>query len=450
MKSKINTVKQIFSLAMIGILLATAHSCDEKNEDIKTIEVKIRLVYPAGYEPRAGVPVKLTGNYAVFEAQTDASGMADFTVAVGVYEAMSFESYLEDKNYILFNGTKSNMVVNESLSQNVFDMPLTMSKTSQLVIKEIYNGGCQKDDGSGAFQNDKYVILYNNSSGPVSLKNYCLGACMPSNGHATNNFMSGGELSYLKQGWIPAGFGIWALESDVMLEAGRQIVIALENAIDNTQTYSNSVNLANAGYYTAYDIAVWPNTTYYKVADVIPGNHYLKAYKIAGAVGNAWPLSVSSPAFFVFQTKNSTPAAFANNADNIVLHGTSSSQANLKTPVDWIVDGIEIFQKGQEANSKKRLTDNVDAGSIYLTNNQGYTLYRNVDKEATEMIPENAGKMVYDYDKGTAGLVEGGTTDPSGIDAEASLKLGARIIYKDTNNSTVDFHQRKQASLIQM
>ena len=40
-----------------------------------------------------------------------------------------------------------------------------------------------------------------------------------------------------------------------------------------------------------------------------------------------------------------------------------------------------------------------------------------------------------------------GSTDPSGIDAEASLKNGARIIYQDTNNSTNDFHQRKQASL---
>ena len=40
-----------------------------------------------------------------------------------------------------------------------------------------------------------------------------------------------------------------------------------------------------------------------------------------------------------------------------------------------------------------------------------------------------------------------GSTDPSGIDAEASIKNGAVIIYKDTNNSTNDFHQRRQASI---
>ena len=39
------------------------------------------------------------------------------------------------------------------------------------------------------------------------------------------------------------------------------------------------------------------------------------------------------------------------------------------------------------------------------------------------------------------------STDPSGIDAEASIRNGAHIIFKDTNNSTVDFHERQQCSL---
>jgi hypothetical protein len=137
--------------------------------------------------------------------------------------------------------------------------------------------------------------------------------------------------------------------------------------------------------------------------------------------------------------------AYAANPANIVLHGSSVSQANLKTPVGWIIDGVEAYLYGN-INSKKRLTDAVDAGWVNLTNNQGYTIYRNVDKEATEAIASNTGKIVYNYAYGTVGI-PGGTTDPSGIDAEASIKAGARIIYQDTNNSTKDFHQRKQASL---
>jgi hypothetical protein len=99
-----------------------------------------------------------------------------------------------------------------------------------------------------------------------------------------------------------------------------------------------------------------------------------------------------------------------------------------------------VYAKG--STSAKRLTAPVDAGYIAFTNYQGYTLYRNVDKEATEAIPGNAGKLVYNYNLATED-----TTDPSGIDAEASIKAGARIIYQDTNNSTNDFHVRSRASL---
>lgn len=77
-----------------------------------------------------------------------------------------------------------------------------------------------------------------------------------------------------------------------------------------------------------------------------------------------------------------------------------------------------------------------------MTPKMGYTLYRNVDKEASESLEENKGKLVYNYAGGADS-----TTDPSGIDAEASLKNGARIIYKDTNNSSNDFHQRAKSSL---
>ncbi len=114
-------------------------------------------------------------------------------------------------------------------------------------------------------------------------------------------------------------------------------------------------------------------------------------------------------------------------------------------PVEWILDGIEIFTSSSDKN-QKRLTSKVDAGQTYLTNKQGYSSYRNVDKKATEAIKENAGKLVYNYNKGT--LTDNkNSTDPSGIDAEASVKNGAIIVYQDTNNSTNDFHQRKEASL---
>jgi hypothetical protein len=313
-----------------------------------------------------------------------------------------------------------------------------------LVIKELYVGGCQRNDGSGSFANDKYVILYNNSDQAANLENVVLGMVLPYNSQASNSDYVAGKLFYEAEGWIPAGTGIWTFRQAVTLEAGKQIVIALTNAIDNTTTYSNSVNFSNANYYCTYDIEQYPNVSYYpNPVSTIPTTHYLKAYHYG--TGNAWPLSNTSPAFFIFTTEGS-PAAFAADAGRTNLYNNSATQVRKKVPVEWVVDAVEVYAKGN-ANNQKRLTANVDAGYVELTSAQGYTLYRNVDKAATEAITGNTGKIVYNYSLGTAGSPANGTTDPSGIDAEASIKAGARIIYKDSNNSSNDFHQRARASL---
>src|SRR5690606_6734667 len=130
---------------------------------------------------------------------------------------------------------------------------------------------------------------------------------------------------------------------------------------------------------------------------------------------------------------------------NVEAYYGSTSQIIKKVPTDWIVDGMESFLIGNDGNHK-RLTTTVDAGFVYHINKEGYSLYRNVNKSATEALPENSGKLVYNYGKGTDKVVglEHGSTDPSGIDAEASIKNGARIIYMDTNNSTNDFHLRNE------
>ena len=79
---------------------------------------------------------------------------------------------------------------------------------------------------------------------------------------------------------------------------------------------------------------------------------------------------------------------------------------------------------------------------LRLTNKLGHTVYRNVDKAKTEALVGNKEKLVYNYNFGVEK-----STDPSGIDAEASIKKGAKIIYMDTNNSTQDFHERQQFSI---
>jgi hypothetical protein len=439
-------------LFLLICTLLFAYSCsDDNNGGYKTYQVAVQLVYPeGGLNVAEGIAVKLSdANQQAYDATTDQTGKAVFTVPAGIYEASASDTRSSEGYQFIYNGRKSNIAVTDAwVETDIVNLELTESKSGQVVIKELYVGGCQKDDGSGVFQYDNYIILYNNSSQTANLDNLCLGTVIPSNAHGSsgNYDYVGGKLFFEAEGWLPAGWGLWYFPSTLTIEPGKQVVIALNNAIDNTQTYSKSINFANPEYYCTYDIGVYNHAgTYPAPSELIPTSHYWKA--IAWGNGTAWVYSKISPAMFIFTTKGTTPVDFGNDADNMNYYNNNVNGANArkKVPVDWILDGVEVFTTTATTN-QKRLSSVIDAGQTYLENKIGYSTYRNVDKDATEAIEENAGKLVYNYNKGTT--VNGKeSTDPSGIDAEASLKNGARIVYKDTNNSEADFHQRAQASL---
>ena len=446
-----------FQLSILALLLFAA-SCEKDPEIVKTFDVTVQLVYPEHFEPTADVPVTLRNAITgvVDTKNTDADGAVTFTVVAGLYEATASEEREDELFRYIINGRNGNISVTDTWTNGAsVELPLTVNAVAQpeegdvspygkLIIKELYIGGCQKDDGSGAFQYDSYTIIYNNSSQPASIENLTLAHAFPLNSNSTSNFLVDGELIYASENWLPSAFAAWQNQHKDTLQPGEQIVIAFANAVNHIPTYSNSVNLANAAYYVCYDIAVFNHAlTHVTPSELIPSSHYLKAYKYTGYAGSAWAMSISSPAFFIFTPPGTvTFSDFAATPENITNHGSGTSQPALKVPVDWVLDGIDVFRAGYEATNQKRLTAAVDVGSAILTNNYGHTLYRNVDKSRTEAIIGNAGKLVYDYSLGWED-----STDPSGIDAEASIKNGAHIIYKETNNSTNDFHQRGQASL---
>ena len=314
----------------------------------------------------------------------------------------------------------------------------------QIIIKEIYVGGCPKDEGSDVFHMDKSIILYNNCPERVVATNLCIGMATPYNAEANNItsiYDKEGQLVYEDEGFIPAQNGIWYFPSTLTIEPFQQVVINVHGAIDNTKTYSQSVNYAFKEYYTMYDPeSGYNNTMYYPTpSDVIPTSHYLKTVKFGMA--NSWPLSTTSPALFIFQPQDVTPQDFATNADNLwYAPGVAQNTiyACVKVPTEWIIDGVEVFNTAKKEDSMKRLTADIDASYVLHTNKLCHSLYRNVDQEMTEALAENEGKLVYDYNLGN---------DPSGIDAEESILKGAHIIYQDYNDSGNDFHERLRCSL---
>ncbi len=421
----------------IILAAAVALTACKKDEDAKINDVTVQVLIDN--EPVAdAVEVTVTDkSSSTAYTATTVGGTATFQLVAGIYEA-SATLYKESS---IYNGTNSAVTVVDG-GTNSFTLNLTASTTSQVIIKELYFGGCMDNEGAKGYFTDKYVILYNNSPVEADASKFAFAMGNPANSNATNYFIEDGKLNY--SDFIPAWNAVWWFQKDVKIAPYSQIVISITGAIDHTATYSNSVNLSGADY-VFYDPEVFSNTSYYPAPSAsISADNYLKTY--CYGLGTAWAISQTSPAFFIFSPEGTTAKAFVTNPENVESPTGKPAFNCAKIPVAWIKDGVDVFDNANIQKSNKRLLDSVDAGYIGFTNKNGYTVYRNVDKEATEALSENAGKLVYNYAGGTAD-VEGGSTDPSGIDAEASIANGAHIIYKDTNNSKNDFHQRKVASI---
>ena len=416
-----------------------AISCTEKSEPQ---DIKIQLTLDGNNYAIEGVTVKLTGT-ATLDGVTDKDGVAALTVPVGIYDAsVSFNDGQ------LMNGTAVITVVDVTLvpdATNEFTIPLEASASSSLLIKEVYATGCQKDDGSGNYSNDRYLILYNNSAEEIDASNICIGHTNPANNYAANKYKgTDGTMSYFEEKWIPCGWAYWGFKTKVIIPAYSQIVISMCGAVDHTETYTNSVDLRHADY-VMYDKEKFDKAEIYPAPDAsIPTSHYMTAYKYGA--GTAWTTSLMSPGFFIFRLAQSEADAYITAGHTETVDGKetfvgdnldytiAATLPNAKIKNEWVVDADEVFHIHNLAKSASRLPASIDAGYVKLLDKQGSSL------------PENAGKLVYNYDGGTTN-VENGSTDPSGIDAEASIKNGAHIIYKDTNNSTNDFHMRKVASI---
>lgn len=316
----------------------------------------------------------------------------------------------------------------------------------QVIIKEINVGGSVKaSTGKGAYLGCKAIVLYNNGGKAVSLSNWGFAFCAPMNANVANNNLVDGKLYFEAEGWIPALQGLWYYPGTLTIEPYSNMVVALTSAIDHTQTTDGALMFDLSGADVAcYDTEVYNNKDQYEAPAKVPADRWMKAHKFTSA--NAWPLSIMCPALYIFSAPATVTLSewLADEANLTYVNGdTKQSAANkaAKIPMEWVIDGVELFQTTTVAKSTKRLPASIDAGYGLYQNAKCYSAYRNIDEQATVNLGDNINKLVYKYDQGVEG-----TTDPSGIDAEASAKNGAKIVYKDTNNSTADFHLRKEWS----
>ena len=392
--------KYIYILATVLASAILSGCTDLKNDNPYTATLNtltVSPVYPEGYGdgPQAGISVNITetGKGTEYTATTGADGKASIKVQDGIYRVTI--SYRTDE--YIFNGSADRVrIIGEDKN-----------------IKEIYCGGCLCYPLEGTYMSDSYIILHNNTSQVQYLDSLCIGVADPYNATGTNVWVSRDDdgTSVLPD-FVPVIQAVWKIKGDgktFPLQPGEDAVVCIFGAIDHTRQYPLSVNLNKPGYFVCYNIEYFPNTRYHPVpGDNISPDRYLDVVIKTGQA-NAYTFSVNSPAVVIFKAEGTTIEDFVSSEDAIVQKPGSSSDRIVKLPVEWVLDGVEVFT-GSSAGNVKRLDPGIDAGyASFSAPYLGHTLFRKTDEQASE-------------DKGFEVLM-------------------------DTNNSLNDFYERNEQSL---
>lgn len=396
-----NKIISIISLFLLAACMQLQNS-NPYVEDLKDLSVVIELSDDLQSLKTEGISVTLSelNNGTEFKQHFDDKGVAVFRLPAGVYRATISESIAGEQ----FNASVSGIVLSEN---KTISIPLVLSKTGDLLIKEVYCGGCSKAPQEGNYAYDSYIIIHNNSAKVQYLDSLCFGAVAPYNSTSAPVWEADIDFAPIIQAlWMFPGSG-----QDHPLQPGGDAVLVLKEAIDHRSTYPLSVNLNMSDYYVLYNSTLFPGSSSHPVpvpGDKISPDHILDLVRKMGQA-NTYTFSISSPAMVIFKTKDMNVQEFLDSEGVIVQLPGSTVDRVVKVPLDWIIDGMEVFA-GQSNSNKKRLGASVDASSITLSNiYEGKSLVRRVNEER-------------------------------------SAAAGYEVLY-DTNNSSSDFIEIPEASL---
>ncbi|MGI6047191.1 MAG: DUF4876 domain-containing protein [Petrimonas sp.] len=390
-----------FGSIMVFVSCMNNLKSDEFTDSAISEEITVRVKMPENYNyPVSGLTVTLTDNAAglKYTGITNEQGVVEIKVAPGFYTAMTETSFRDSGGILyLFNGQQSGIEAIKGSTKKDIEIVLLASKSSQIVIKEFYYGGCFNSVTNKNYSNDQYIILYNNSDQPAFLDSLCIGVVYPYN--APTN----GKLSdWVKPGTselrdsIPAASMVWMFPGngeDNILDPGKEVVLA-KNAIDHSKSVPESVNLGKQGYWAIYDpIMTRGHSTPEAGVKLLQG-----IWKTGSAT--SYVISIVSPGLFIFTLGNKSVEQFI--LDNFAFNpnSTNLNLASLLVDKNLVLDGVECFR---DQTDTKRFVSEIDNGFAKTPGSgQGYSIIRKVDSEET-------------------------------------AKAGGRIVYMDTNNSSNDF-----------
>ena len=338
-------------LLILLLTLALLPACFREVPSVAVVTVQLRL------DGETPVPVDLTelevrlqNKSADFSYTThpDADGRAVFEVQPGKYDVVASAWFPATR--VAVNGASGEFLL---LEEAVVEIPLHVAIPNPLIIRELYFHGSSTLEGAN-YTKDTYIELYNNA-GPggqtLYLDSLCLAEIFPYNSTTGNNAWEGRDT-------IPIAQMYWMFPGDgysYPLAPGESAVVACIAAVDHGGRATSGLALNRAHF------GCWSETLprHEIAAGVVP-----MIMNMTGQ-GNAWALSVTSPAVVVFKPSIGVKAWQSQAAVwEDFEPGKTSGTKYWHIDKAWILDGVECVDSPSSAI--KRLPGTVDASYVWL------------------------------------------------------------------------------------
>ena len=305
-------MKRIYAYCLLAAAAFSLQSCLDMDMaglydgDLHSLEILLSPPGDAGDIVFDGAVVRLReiNSDADYTAACDDRGVARISLPNGIYMASTSLTGGEYR----YGGSVSGIIVGGSDAS--CSIALARTRVSDIVIKEIYCGGCMKYPQEGTYQTDSYFILHNNSANTVYLDGLCFGTLDPYNSNSA-------PVWGTDPGFVPIIQAIWQFPgegSDFPLGAGEDAVVAVFGAIDHSAYYPMSVDLNREDVFVCYNPTYCPNAMWHPApGDKVSPDRYLSVVIKTGQA-NAYTFSVSSPALVIFRAegrryRSSSPGA---------------------------------------------------------------------------------------------------------------------------------------------
>lgn len=342
-------MKRLLYLLCLALTLLPA--CFREIPSVGVVTVQLRL---DGEPP---VPVDLTelevrlqNKSAEFSytVHPDADGRAVFEVQPGKYDVVASAWFPATR--VAVNGASGEFLLTDAV---MVEIPLHVAVPNPLIIRELYFHGSSTLEGAN-YTKDTYIEIYNNA-GPGGQTQYldslCLAEIFPYNSTTGNNAWAGRDtIAIAQMYWMFPGDG-----HTYPLAPGESAVVACIAAVDHSGRATSGLALNRAHF------GCW--------SEILP-RHEIAAGVVPMILnmtgqGNAWALSVTSPAVVIFRPSIGV-AAWQSQAAvwEDFEPGKSSGSKYWHIDKDWILDGVECVDSPSSAI--KRLPGTVDASYVWL------------------------------------------------------------------------------------